>query len=375
MTARGPLDATLDALVGDARDELAAAIDAELEVVAPDFAAIVEELARRGEAVADEVPALRPAWGAEPPTRGAADDPLAALLGEARQEIEADVAARRLLPLPDAPTPAPSPAAAIEAPPRRLRWLGAALMIAAAVLLIWGLEPLLARPLSQGAAPSAAQWSEEGAAEGGRASARDDAEDAPAGKARRRGSPVRSDLQEVAADDDQENAAALDADAAAAAPESAPKPAPEAEPAAPAELVDGEHPAEPPARRRRPTLDELEAEAEALWRAGDRVGAEATLRTIIRRAGDGRRADLAYGDLFTITRQLHGREREAAVWREYVARFPRGRYADDARAGLCRREAGASAAACWRRYQGDFPAGTHTDEAARATASEAPEGP
>ncbi|MCA9663210.1 MAG: hypothetical protein KC486_33060, partial [Myxococcales bacterium] len=125
--------------------------------------------------------------------------------------------------------------------------------------------------------------------------------------------------------------------------------------------------AEAPTRRRRPSLDELEAEAEALWRAGERAAAERTLRAIIRRAGDSRRADLAYGDLFTITRQLYGREREAAVWREYLARFPRGDYADDARAGLCRRETDADAVRCWGRYLADFPTGLHRAEATRAT--------
>lgn len=352
--SRDALDFDLDALIGEARDELGEAIADELEVVTPDFPAIVEELARRGEAVASEAPPLTEDWGADAPTRSDADDPLASLLGEARQEIEADIAARRLLPIADA-----APAATVEAPPRRLRWLGAALMIAAAVLLVWGLEPLLARPLTQGAAPSAAQWAEQGEADGGQASARDD-DEAAAGKARRR--RARSPVQE-----DRDPASDADVEADAPAPEALAGPEEPASDDADATEADTDTAAEAPTRRRRPSLDDLEAEAEALWRAGERAAAERTLRAIIRRAGDSRRADLAYGDLFTITRQLYGREREAAVWREYLARFPRGDYADDARAGLCRRETDADAVRCWGRYLADFPAGLHRAEATRAT--------
>jgi hypothetical protein len=348
--SRDALDFDLDALIGEARDELGEAIADELEVVTPDFPAIVEELARRGVAASDVAPQLTPRWGADAPTRCEADDPLASLLGEARQEIEADIAARRLLPVPDA-----APATIVEARPRRLRWLGAALMIAAAVLLVWGLEPLLAQPLTQGAAPSAAQWAEQGEADGGQASARDDDDAAPSKARRRRPREHVQEDMEPASDD------IVETEADAEAPDAL-----EAEAEA-LETAETDAAAEAPARRRRPSLDALEAEAEALWRAGDRAGAERTLRTIIRRAGDSRRADLAYGDLFTITRQLYGREREAAVWREYLARFPRGDYADDARAGLCRREIDADAARCWSRYLTDFPGGLHRAEGTRAT--------
>ncbi|MCA9634570.1 MAG: hypothetical protein KC420_00860 [Myxococcales bacterium] len=71
-----------------------------------------------------------------------------------------------------------------------------------------------------------------------------------------------------------------------------------------------------------------------------------------------------------MTRQLHGRAREAAVWEEYLRRFPRGRYADDARAGLCRRADDADASECWRRYLEAFPRGTHRAEAERSSERE-----
>ena len=81
-----------------------------------------------------------------------------------------------------------------------------------------------------------------------------------------------------------------------------------------------------------------------------------------------RAADLSYGDLFTLARQRSGPAQEQALWREYLAAFPRGRYADDARAGLCRRAEPDERAACWQQYLTDFPAGVHRPQAERALA-------
>ncbi|HGG56765.1 MAG TPA: hypothetical protein ENK31_03090, partial [Nannocystis exedens] len=82
------------------------------------------------------------------------DDPLAALTADARLEIEADIAARHLLPIPEFPSPAGTQQAAesssVQNREPRLRWLGAAMAIAAATLLIWGFGPALARPLLGG---------------------------------------------------------------------------------------------------------------------------------------------------------------------------------------------------------------------------------
>ncbi len=52
--------------------------------------------------------------------------------------------------------------------------------------------------------------------------------------------------------------------------------------------------------------------------------------------------------------------------------FPRGRYADDARAGLCRRAASDERDACWQQYLTDFPAGVHRPQAERALGDAAP---
>ena len=159
----------------------------------------------------------------------------------------------------------------------------------------------------------------------------------------------------------------------------APEPEPEVAPPAPAPAVEVEDeveetgPKEPVAKARpKPAaeskadrLRRLDAEAEALWQAGDLAGAEARYREIVQLAPGARAADLAYGDLFSLARQRHGADEEAALWRAYLEVFPRGRYADDARAGLCRRAAGEERRACWQAYLADFPAGVHRNQAAR----------
>ena len=380
-----------DELLAGIRGTLGAEIAAELAIIEPDFPAVIDELRRRDdELFADEVgPELSPTWGAASPSGCAnarsstpasygdpADDPLFGLINDARHEIEADLAARRLLPIPALLQPnVDRPAEAATDPsraPAGLRWLGAALAVAATVALLWGLGPSLARPLLGGSpTPSQAQWSERDNAEPGLASTRTPEPERPRQTARTRGAAPSSDataddaiLDESLLDDPPLDEAIVDDATAdgiaddATAPEKTPKPAEEGT----IEGSDGTTKA-----RAIRDLDALEAEAEALWRAGDRAGAEALLRRIIRLSRTRRRADLAYGDLFTITRQLYGREREAEVWREYLARFPRGRYADDARAGLCRRESASEARTCWSRYMLDFPSGTHRDEAGRAT--------
>lgn len=115
-----------------------------------------------------------------------------------------------------------------------------------------------------------------------------------------------------------------------------------------------------------PTLDELDAEAHAAWRRGDLAAAESAFRAIVTRAGRGKLADLAYGDLFTLARQKKAPAREVALWREYLRTFPRGRFADDARAGLCRRAAeGDERRACWDAYLQAMPEGAHRGQARR----------
>ncbi len=113
------------------------------------------------------------------------------------------------------------------------------------------------------------------------------------------------------------------------------------------------------------TLAELEAQAERAWRAGDLAGATAKYEEIVRRGGHSERAELAYGDLFTLALRASDEQRLASLWRRYLHRFPRGRYADDARAGTCRQAGRSTRRDCWQRYLADWPAGAHRSEARR----------
>jgi hypothetical protein len=126
------------------------------------------------------------------------------------------------------------------------------------------------------------------------------------------------------------------------------------------------------APRRDESLRELDAEAQRLLREGDTPGAEKRFHEIIRRGKGTRYADLAYGDLFTIARRHHGPAREAELWRDYLKTYPRGRYADDATAGLCRRAPAELRSKCWSEYLEHFPSGTYKSRALAATRSESP---
>lgn len=109
----------------------------------------------------------------------------------------------------------------------------------------------------------------------------------------------------------------------------------------------------------------LDAEAQAAWKRGDLDQAQAKFEALIRVAGHRDVADLAYGDLFAVARQRNDARAELRLWRRYARRFPKGRYIDDARAGICRRAEGDTAAACWRDYLRDRPRGTYRAHAQR----------
>lgn len=107
---------------------------------------------------------------------------------------------------------------------------------------------------------------------------------------------------------------------------------------------------------------ELGKEAERRWKAGDREKAAELLRTITRH-GRGRPVEDAYADLFVLAKQRgNGRER-LQLFRRYVQRFPRGHYAEDARAGLCRAMTAEKRSACWSEYLEKHPDGSFLEEA------------
>lgn len=253
------------------------------------------------------------------------DPGLASFAAAMRVQVETHVRDREL-----APVPAP------RRPIRRRPIAAAAVLaIAAAVVLVWGwsrLRPTVLDPSGE----------------------RD-----PMGAA---GSAVDTDDAARRYEDDH-------ASQHAPAPAPAPEPSVEPTPAPDATLEPSPAATRAPATVARneaaPTLDELEARARERWAAGDLDGAEALFRRVVRRAGKSSRAELAYGDLFAIAKQRGGRDALAGAWREYLRKFPQGRYADDARAGLCRRASDETQAECWEDYLHEHPRGAHAAEARR----------
>ncbi len=126
------------------------------------------------------------------------------------------------------------------------------------------------------------------------------------------------------------------------------------------------------AKQPRLSIEDLERQAREAWKDGDLARAQRLFRTVIRRSGQSTRAELAYGDLFSVVKQRSGSAEQAKMWREYLRRFPRGRYADDARAGLCRRAAEATQAECWGDYLQAHPNGAHAQQARRITGQATP---
>lgn len=126
-----------------------------------------------------------------------------------------------------------------------------------------------------------------------------------------------------------------------------------------------QQPDAPPHRRpvSLPARDDLRAwvaEAQARWEAGDLAEAERLLAKVTRVGGRSVLVEMAYADRFSLAYQRQDAPRRIALWSDYLERFPRGRFAEDARSGLCRAERRTS---CWRAYLDDFPRGVYRAEA------------
>jgi hypothetical protein len=114
----------------------------------------------------------------------------------------------------------------------------------------------------------------------------------------------------------------------------------------------------------RAKIRELDDRAQRAWRAGEVGRAEELFEEIVRLAVRDPFVELAWSDLFAIAHAHHGDAKRLTQWKRYLRRFPRGRFADDARAGLCR-IGHHDPARCWAQYLRDFPAGSFRAEAER----------
>ncbi len=115
----------------------------------------------------------------------------------------------------------------------------------------------------------------------------------------------------------------------------------------------------------RHTVAELDTMAREAWRAGELGRARRLFERVVAR-GRGERADIAYGDLFTLARRQGDDAGLRRYWKRYATRFPEGRYIDDARAGLCRAATGEARSRCWKAYLKARPRGTFRADAEAA---------
>lgn len=125
-------------------------------------------------------------------------------------------------------------------------------------------------------------------------------------------------------------------------------------------------PSEAPRTQERASIEALDAQARAAWRAGELNRARRLFERVVSRGRAGERADVAYGDLFTLARRQGDDGALRRYWKRYVKRFPKGRYIDDARAGLCRAASGDARTRCWERYLEARPRGTYREDAEAA---------
>ncbi|MGB1015763.1 MAG: tetratricopeptide repeat protein [Nannocystaceae bacterium] len=124
---------------------------------------------------------------------------------------------------------------------------------------------------------------------------------------------------------------------------------------------------EPRRKTLRDALRELDDRAENALAHGDLAAADELFRELIRRGGRSRRVERAYGDRFMIARRLRNPAARVELWREYLREFPRGRFAEDALAGLCQEEQRRQTnASCWRTLLERFPQGVYANQAQRA---------
>ena len=352
-------DDHLEAFLGATRRQL----DAELaaSTARPDLAASVaraRELdpAAVSAAAVREVAELPPVAQLRPRSTAVRENmsdqtAIAPFVSALRDQLDADLARHIHRSAIAGASPADAPVLPLAAPRSRRTLVALGVALAAAVLLAIGLRGAFeARQAREGAIPGAAAL----------ASLR-----GAASSAEHRGPPRIVREQPVPEDTKPVPEAILD--------EAAPKDSKPADTAAKEPRPRTRKPAQPPGetttapRNDNPgedPLSVLDREAQARWRSGDLRGASEKFSEIVRRAPSTRAAETAYGDLFALEHQLGGDP--VALWRAYLRQFPHGRYADDARAGVCRREPADTRAQCWTDYLATHPHGAHHREAEQA---------
>ena len=292
------------------QESLRARLDAELDEVRPDFGAVLQRVREQPSAL----PEAHVDLGEPPPELAEACDALRARIhGALKERLAADPVPPRF------------------APRRVVAWVAFGVLAAAVLAFVM-------------LGPGGRVWRQQ-ASDDASSLASDERAHAPAsGQASQRAEPVQPSAPRRAV------------------PRSIPAEPLPVEPVPPDVLPDEPAPTEVveprPARPHRVPIDErletLDERAQQRWAAGDRAGARKDFRTIVRIGGRRKQVELAYAELFALARQ--GGRSLPPLWREYLRRFPKGRYAAEASAGLCRAAATDERAACWDAHRARFGA-------------------
>lgn len=115
-------------------------------------------------------------------------------------------------------------------------------------------------------------------------------------------------------------------------------------------------------------LRRLERRAQKAWKNDDLAQAAQLYHQIIGLDASGQFSEPAWGDLMLLAQEGRTALDKRQIWRGYLEQFPQGRFADDARAGLCR-SAPLAAKRCWSGYLKKHPDGAYRAEAQQQLSS------